>query len=98
MNPLVAQQMKEITSAIDDLRIAMEHAESQNEFLGKSREELQRKFWSQSKELRVLQEQIDGVADLKRDSEQLHALKVAFQARLREILKCTRALGAEFGP
>ena len=54
MNPMVARQIKELESQIEELRRQLTHAREQFEAMSASREDIQKKTWSQSREVHVL--------------------------------------------
>lgn len=96
MNRMVAQQLKEIAKTIDELKQAAAVERERFSALAKSRNDLQRKLWSQAKEMHVLGEQIETLPEFKRENDQFQKAKADLEERLRNILACTRALSAEF--
>lgn len=98
MKPSVADKFKQINACLDELRERVETADEQLQGVGKSREELQKKVWSQSRELHVLREQLDEFPEVKRINDEYREMNAEFEQRLREILSYTRALAAAFQP
>lgn len=96
MKPALADRLKQINVCLDELRTRVQNADEQLQTLTKSREELQKKAWSQSRELHVLREQIDEFPEIKRINEEYRAMNAEFEKRLRDILGYTRALAAGF--
>jgi len=98
MNPLVAQQLKEITSLLERLKEQAVLTQSQLQSVSKARDDLQTKVWRHSREIHVLNERLEEFAELKRESEHFHKLRSEFETRLQDILRYTRALTAQIPP
>jgi len=96
MNRLVAQQLKEINKTLDELKEAVALQKERAAAAEKARQDMQLKFWSQSKEMHVLKQSIEALPELQRENEQFRAVRADFEKRLRDIIACTRALAAEF--
>jgi regulator of replication initiation timing len=95
MNPLVAQQIKELGSQVDELRRELMHAREQLEAMSASREEMQRKSWSLSREVHVLRERLDQVGELQNENARYKSMVKDFEQRLRDVLKFTQALATQ---
>lgn len=92
MNPLAAQQVKDILANVEALRRELANARQQLDAAAESREEVQRQAWSQSRELHVFRDQMKKVAELSAENEQYRLMTREFEQRLRDILRCTQAL------
>jgi archaellum component FlaC len=93
-----ADKLKQINACLDELGERMSKADEQVESIGVSREDLQKKVWSQSRELHILREQLDEFPELKRINDQYREMNGEFEQRLRDILSYTRALAAAMQP
>ncbi len=95
MNPLLAQQVKQIIRDIKDLKSDLREANEQLERITVARDDLQTRFWSQSKELAIFKERMDEFATLKSDNERYKVIQEEIEQRLARILEYTEALTAE---
>ena len=98
MNRIIAQQLKEIARTVEDLKKAAALEQERVAALAKSRDDLQRKLWSQTKEAHVFKDHLEVIPELRRENEQFREVRAELETRLREILACTRALSTEFRP
>jgi len=92
MKPGLADKFKQINACLEELRERVQKADEQVESVGASREDLQKKVWSQSRE------QLDEFPELKRINDQYREMNSEFEQRLRDILSYTRALAAAMQP
>ena len=98
MKPGLADKFKQINACLEELHERVEKADEQLESIGISREDLQKKVWSQSRELHVLREQLDEFPELKRINDRYREMNSELEQRLRDILSYTRALAAAMQP
>jgi Mg2+ and Co2+ transporter CorA len=98
MNPLVVQKIKQITKAIEDLKAELMEAQEQLENLTEVRNELQKKNWTQAKEIAVFKERLEELTDLRHENKRLIEHIQEFEQRLQRILEYAEALEAEFRP
>ncbi len=96
MNPHISQKVRQIAEGIEDLKMELLRAQEQMEKLAEARNELQKKFWAQAKELAVYKERLDEVEQMRAENERLVALTKEFGERLHRILEYTERLEAEF--
>jgi succinate dehydrogenase/fumarate reductase flavoprotein subunit len=92
MNPLVAQQIKQIAKGIEDLRRELAEAREEIERLTRARDDLQRRSWAQARETALYKAQLEDLAELKRENKRLTDLCQDFQQRLHRILDYAEAL------
>lgn len=98
MNQFITQQLNDIADSLDELDEVMTATQEQLAGLTGARDRLQKESWSRAKELEVLRERLEDYPQLKRENERCHAQNAEFEKRLRQILRHTRALGAEIRP
>lgn len=98
MNPLVAQQLKEIARTVEELGESVRVLCGQLQTVSTAREDLQKKVWSQSREVHLLRQQLEEFPELKSQCEQFRSLKSDLEQRLQSVLSYARALGAEYHP
>jgi len=98
MNQFIFQQFNAIADSLDELDEVMTATQDQLAGLTGARDDLRKESWSRSKELEVLRERLEDYPQLRRENERLHAQNADFEKRLRQILRYTRALGAEMRP
>ncbi|HNR35828.1 MAG TPA: hypothetical protein PKO36_11655 [Candidatus Hydrogenedentes bacterium] len=95
MNPLLAQQIKQILRDIKDLKTDLHETQRQLKKITAARDEMQTRLWSQSKELAVFKERMDEYATLKLENDRHKAMQEEIEQRLAKILEYTEALTAE---
>lgn len=95
MNPLLAQQVKQILRDIKDMKADLRETQAQLEKVAAARDDLQTRFWSQAKELAVFKERMDEFVTLKSENERYKAMQQEIEDRLNRILEYTEALAAE---
>ncbi|MCX5759563.1 MAG: hypothetical protein NTU83_13885 [Candidatus Hydrogenedentes bacterium] len=95
MNPLLAQQVKQIIRDIEDLKGDLRETREQLEHVTAGRDDLQTRFWTQAKELALFKERMDEFATLKSDNERYKSMQEEIAQRLARILEYTEALTAE---
>jgi archaellum component FlaC len=98
MKPGLADKFKQINACLEEAREHIRKSDEQVESIGASREDLQKKVWSQSRELHILREQLEEFPELKRINDQYREMNSEFEQRLRDILSYTRALAAALQP
>ena len=98
MNPLVAQQLKKISGRVDELRDTLSKAYEQLDAVTETRDDLQRRNWTQSRELALLKGNLDGVAEMREENARLHHIVDDLSGRLRTVLHHVRSLGSHFRP
>lgn len=96
MNPLIIQRVKQITKGIEDLKAELVESQRQLEELGKARDELQKRFWAQAKEIAVFKERVEELSVLREQNAHLLEKMAGFEKRLTRVLKQTDNLEAEF--
>jgi len=98
MKPGLADKLKQINACLEELGERVKKGDEQLESVGASKEDLQKKVWSQSRELHILREQLEEFPELKRINDQYSEMNAEFEQRLRDILSYTRALAAALQP
>ena len=98
MNQFITQQLNDIADSLEELDEVMTATQEQLAGLTGARDGLRKESWSRAKELEVLRERLEDYPQLKRENERLQAQNAEFEKRLRQILRYTRALGAEMRP
>jgi len=96
MNPLIVQRVKQITKGIEDLKAELVESQRQLEELGKARDDLQKKFWAQAKEIAVFKERVEELGTLREQNAALLEKIAGFEQRLGRILKHADTLETEF--
>lgn len=95
MNPLLAQQVKQIIRDIKDLKADLREAQQQLERVTTARDELQQRFWTQAKELALFKERMEEFTALKADNERYKKMQEEIEQRLNRILEYTESLAGE---
>ena len=98
MKPELADKFKQINACLEEVRERVKKADEQLESVAVSREDLQKKVWSQSRELHILREQVEEFPELKRINDKYREMNEEFEQRLRDVLSYTRALAAAMQP
>jgi len=98
MNPLVAQRVRQIAKGIEDLKAELVLTREQLESMTEVRDEMQKKSWSQAKEMAVLKERVDELLALREDNERLAKQMEKLEERLRRVLGVVDTLEGEFRP
>ena len=96
MNPLVAEQLKQIRQGVQDLCAILAQADEEVVRQTQARDRLQQLQWSQSKQIAVLKEGQEELPFLRKQNDELTKQCDEIRARLKRILQYTRALGDEY--
>jgi len=96
MNPLVAQQLKEIAGGLNILKQELARQRQNIDEITTVRNTLQQKLWSQSRELSVLREGLQSLEQIQNENQKYRILKQNMEKQLRAILKLTQTLTIEF--
>ena len=98
MNPLVAQQLKQISSHVEELRDTLAKAYEQLDSVTETRDELQKRLWGYAREIALLKGNLEGVADMREENARLHQTIDELTERLRVVQHHVRGLGAHLRP
>lgn len=98
MNRLVSQQIKQLAKNIEKLRDALSSTGEQLDSVTKARDELQRKTWTQARELALLRGGLDDVGRMRDENETLRTAVAEVKMRLRSVQGQVRGLETHLRP
>ena len=98
MNPLVTQQLKQISNRVDDLRETLAKAYEQLDSVTEARDVLQKRIWGHAREIALYKGNFEGVSEMREENARLHKTIDELTGRLRDVQRHVRGLEAHFRP
>jgi len=95
MNPLVAQHLDQVRKGIQDLSEALTQTHEQLAQHKQTREQLQKQNWAQAREIAVLKNDAQDIAQLREENKRFRQKDAQLRERLARILRYTAALTDE---
>ena len=96
MNPIVEQQLRQITALVEELRLTLVETKGLLKEKQQAYSELTQKYWGRGKEIAIISRNEEEFRALSEENERLHAQNRELQERLERILAYTKALSEEF--
>lgn len=98
MNPMVRASLQRIENSIGTLKTGIETLQEQLAHQSEAREKALKEYWNKTKEVSILKEEQGKYRELQVESEHLRGVHGELEARLEQVLTCTKSLIHEFHP
>ena len=98
MNPMVRVSLTRIENSIGTLKQGILELQDQLEHQSQAREKALRDYWNKTKEVSVLKEEQTKFGQLQEENQRLRGTHEELEARLEQVLSCTKSLIHEFRP